>query len=327
MIRIMGRPRTLVAVLAGCLLLAGCGSGPSQVGAAAIINGRTISVDDVQRLIDKAVKEQPAAQQLARQHKLSLVGREVVRQEVLHELTALVAKRENVSVSAAELAAAMRNDPLAEPMTQVGETGNVAPELVSRVRDRAQVLTDLLLQEKIGQKPFSTQTVTVDALSIGGDDAAGAVDAKTARDKAFEKAKLFASAPDVATNEIKQDKQPQLGLKLIASQSQPGAYPVFGAPVNTVLTFQLSPQQLSWVVVVVRARAVGAPAPVDPQQAPGRDQVALFGLRMLQPAFGELNAKISPRYGVWDPVAMGLAENDATTQGLVLPISGTTPKP
>ncbi|WP_370944669.1 hypothetical protein AB5J62_36900 [Amycolatopsis sp. cg5] len=324
----MGRPRALVAVLAGCLLLAGCGSGPSQVGAAAIINGRTISVDDVQRLIDKAVKEQPAAQQLAQQHKLSLVGREIVRQEVLHDLTALVAKRENVSVSAAELAAALQNDPLAEPMASAaGETGNVAPELVSRIRDRAQVLTDLLLQEKIGQKTFSTQAVTIDALTIGGDDAAGSVDAKTARDKAFATAKRFASSPEAAANEIKQDKQPQVGLKLIASQTQPGAYPIFGAPVNSVLTFQLSPQQLSWVVVVVRARTIGAPAPVDPQQAPGRDQVALYGLRVLQSSFAELNAKINPRYGVWDPIAMGLAENEVTKQGELLPISGTAPKP
>lgn len=327
MIRIMGRPRALVAVLAGCLLLAGCGSGPSQVGAAAIMDGRIVSVDDVQRLIDKALKELPAAQQLAQQHKLALLGREIVRQEVLHELTARVAKRENVSVNAAELAALMQNDPMAGPMAQAGEADNVAPEVVSRVRDRAQVLTDMLLQAKIGQKTFSTQTVTVDDVTVGGDDPAGEGDAKAVRDKAFATAKRFASSPDAATNELSQAVQPELGATLSASQLPPSAYPLFGAPVNSVLTFQLSPQKQSWKVVVIRARALGAPAPVDPQQAPGRDEFALFGLRMLQPEFAKLNAKISPRYGVWDPIAMGLAENEASTQGLVLPISGITPKP
>ncbi|HEY3482715.1 MAG TPA: hypothetical protein VGL02_27845, partial [Streptomyces sp.] len=95
----MGRPRALVAVVAGALLLAGCGSGPSQAGAAAIVGDRAVPLDQVQNLIEKAVREQPYAQKLAAEHKLDLLGRAIVGQLVVHELLTQVSGKEGIPVN------------------------------------------------------------------------------------------------------------------------------------------------------------------------------------------------------------------------------------
>ncbi|MDQ3787420.1 MAG: hypothetical protein M3422_09275, partial [Actinomycetota bacterium] len=78
------------AVTALVATLSACGTGPSQVNSAVIIDDHVISVDEVQSLIDKVVKE-PAARPLAQQHKLDLVAREVVSQLVTHQVLSEVA--------------------------------------------------------------------------------------------------------------------------------------------------------------------------------------------------------------------------------------------
>ncbi|KFZ79627.1 hypothetical protein ED92_19800 [Amycolatopsis sp. MJM2582] len=331
--RIMGRRRALVGVLAGSLLLAGCSAGPGQVGAAVIIDGKTVSVDRVQQLIDKAVREHPYGQQLASEHKLDLVGREIVRQEILHDLTERAAQREGVRVDESLVVNALQNDPLAKPMeaNPQNDPALSVQQLVARVRDHRDALVDAALQTQLAMKYLDKLTVTFDFSSVSSTDATGA-DADKLREQAIEKAKKFAASPNAAAELIAQDQQTAdtqagTGQKLPAMQSPATAATVlFGLEPNTVAAFQPTPQQPLWVVVVVRERAADKPVASDQAAQPSAQQLAGVGIRLLQPYLDQVDLKVNPRYGVWDVVGMDLAPNEASKKGIVLPVHGAAPQ-
>ncbi|MEU3620920.1 hypothetical protein BS329_11955 [Amycolatopsis coloradensis] len=331
--RIMGRRRALVGVLAGSLLLAGCNAGPGQVGAAVIVDGESVSVDRVQQLIDKAVREHPYGQQLAKEHKLDLVGREIVRQEILHDLTERAAQREGVQVDESLVVAALQNDPLAKPMEakQQNDPALSVQQLVARVRDHREALVDAALQTQLALKYLDKLTVTFDFSSVSSTDATGS-DADKLREQAIEKARRFAASPNAAAEVIQQDQktsdtQAGTGQKLPAMQSPATAATVlFGLEPNTVAAFQPTPQQPLWVVVVVRERAADKPVASDQPAQPTAQQLAGVGIRLLQPYLDQVDLKVNPRYGVWDVVGMDLAPNEASKKGIVLPVHGATPQ-
>ncbi|WP_410600435.1 hypothetical protein [Amycolatopsis sp. lyj-90] len=331
--RIMGRRRALVGVLAGSLLLAGCNAGPGQVGAAVIVDGKSVSVDRVQQLIDKAVREHPYGQQLAKEHKLDLVGREIVRQEILHDLTERAAQREGVRVDESLVVAALQNDPLAKPMEakQQDDPAISVQQLVARVRDHREALVDAALQTQLAVKYLDKLTVSFDFSSVSSTDATGS-DADKLREQAIEKARKFAASPNAAAELIAQDQktsdtQAGTGQKLPAMQSPATAATVlFGLEPNTVAAFQPTPQQPLWVVVVVRERTADKPVASDQAAQPSAQQLANVGIRLLQPYLDQVGLKVNPRYGVWDVVGMDLAPNEASKKGIVLPVHGATPQ-
>ncbi|MGY6658210.1 hypothetical protein NQK81_31090 [Amycolatopsis roodepoortensis] len=331
--RIMGRRRALVGVLAGSLLLAGCNAGPGQVGAAVIVDGRTVSVDRVQQLIDKAVREHPYGQQLAKEHKLDLVGREIVRQEILHDLTKRAAQREGIGVDESLVVNALQNDPLAKPMeaNPQDDPELSVEQLVARVRDHREALVDAALQTQLAMKYLDKLTVTFDFSSVSSTDATGA-DSDRLREQAIEKARRFAASPNAAAELIAQDQQTSdtqagTGQKLPAMQSPATAATVlFGLEPNTVAAFQPTPQQPLWVVVVMRERTADKPVASDQAARPTPQQLAKVGVRLLQSYLGQVDLKVNPRYGVWDVVEMDLAPNEASKKGIVLPVHGAAPQ-
>jgi hypothetical protein len=335
--RIMGRPRVLFAVLTSCFLLAGCGSGPGQVGAAVIIGDQVVTIDQVQALIDKAVQDQPLARQMGQQHKLDLIGREAVQQLVIHDVLTKVAKREGLVVDDAKISQTLQQNPFGQPLPTDGSvpTEQAVKEIVTRARDNREAISDVFLQQQLALKYLTRISVTFDVSPVSGQNADGS--AVNARDKAIEKAKLFAANPAAATAALQQDEQalamqaaqqgqqpPQnIGIPLVAAES-PGfaATALFGVPAGTVIAFQPSPDDATWLVVVVRARTVGAPVPVAGATQPTPDQLSTIGQRLLQPDISATSLKINPRYGVWDPVALNLAPSEAVTTGIVLPMAG-----
>ncbi|WP_328604375.1 hypothetical protein [Amycolatopsis sp. NBC_00345] len=332
----MGRPRALIAVVAGVFLLAGCGAGPSQVSAAAIIDGKVTSIDQVQDLLDKAVQEQPYAKQLAAQHKLDLVGREIVRQALLHAAVTKAAQKENLSADQDAIGAAMLQDPLAGPLPQsITQNQDAAVmQLVWRVRDHREALTDQYLEQKLAIKYLPTLTVNFDYTTVGApsaDGTASSADPATARTDAIAKARQFAANPKAVTGEIQSGAQGgvegNVGTQVPALSSPQDATTVlFGVPANTVIAFQPNPaSNPTWVVAVVRQRTTGKPVATDQAQQPTPDQLGGIGVRLLQPYVGDVDYRINPRYGVWDAVGMDLAPNANATQGLVLPLPGAAP--
>ncbi|MEV0069798.1 hypothetical protein [Amycolatopsis sp. NPDC050768] len=338
--RIMGRlgskkrSSALVGVVASGLLLAGCGAGPSQVGAAAVIDGQVTTIDQVQGLLDKAVQEQPYAQQLAAQHKLDLVGREIVRQQLLHTVVRKAAQKEGLSTDDAAISAAMsQGDPLAGvlPENLAQDQPAAVTQLVWRVRDHREAITDQYLEQKLAAKYLPTLSVNFDYTSIGAptsDSEAPAIDAATARSQAIAKAQEYAANPNAIQTEIQGGAQGNVGQQAPAlSSPEDAATVLFGVPANTAIAFQPNPTSAPtwWVTAIVRQRATDKPVATDQVQQPTPDQIGAIGVRLLQPYVNDVDYKINPRYGVWDPVGMDLAANANSFQGIVLPVRGSAP--
>lgn len=325
--RIMGRPRVLVAVLAACLLLAGCGSGPSQVRAAFLLGDREVSQDQVQQLIDKAVREQPAAQQLAQQHELDQLGRAIVSQLVVHELVTRAAQREGLVADDTLISQALAQDPLATPVSTTGVDPSQLPsQLAYRVRDHREAITDQVLMRALAQKYFDKMAVTFDYTSVTSDD--GGAEPAGMREKAFAKAEQMAANPAAAAQVIQADtasgRQTSVGERVPAVQAPDlAATVVFGVQPNTVIAFQPSTEQAAWIVAVIRQRDLSTPQSVDQAAEPTASQLVAIGQRLLQPYVDETGLKINPRYGVWDPVAMDVAASAAETTGAVVAVKGS----
>ncbi|EOD66093.1 SurA N-terminal domain-containing protein [Amycolatopsis vancoresmycina] len=346
--RIIGRPRALVGVVAGALLLAGCGSGPSQVGAAAVIGDRSISIDQVQDLITKAVREQPYAQKLAAEHKLDLVGRAVVSQLVLHELITKAAEKQGVTPNYAQIDAQLAKDPLTGPVpADASNETQAVSQVVARTRDHREELTDTFLAQALADKTVPNASVTFDYTSVGlvPDATTGSsVEGPAAKTAAFDLAKQFAADP-AATKRIGADVQYLAALRQRATQmgqsaesippfasvgeavpaaqaSALAAGPLFGSPVGSTVVFPFPNNQGAWFVGVIRQRT---DKPVATEQAPDLDAATktAAGIRQAQPLFDELGVRINKRYGVWDVVAMTVVPNEDAAQGIVLSPGGS----
>ncbi len=163
----------LTALVAG---LTACGSGPSQVNSAVIVDGKSISVDEVQGLLDKVVREQPAAKPLAQQHKLDLVAREAVSQLVLHQLLTKAAARGEASrVEREDVDQAMAQDPFKDKLPTDGSVppDALASQLVYRARDLRDTVTDQVLLAQLADKYFDKLQVTMDYTTVVSDDPGG----------------------------------------------------------------------------------------------------------------------------------------------------------
>lgn len=322
------RPLVLIAVLTALVAgLTGCGSGQSQPNAAVIVDGKSIPVDEVQTLLDKVVREQEAAKPLAQQRKLDLVAREAVSQLVLHELLVKAAREENITVRAQDVDQAIKQDPFSD---ELPADGSVPPEalaqqLVYRARDLRDTITDQILLAQLADKYFDKLQITMDYTAIVSQDQSAKP--SSMRDEAFAKAREWAADPDGVADLIAKDKQAggdaQEGAQFPAVQSAGLAATVmFGAGEGSVVAFEPSPQQALWVVGLIRERDTNAEVDTSeaPQVQPG--EMVAVGKRMLQPYAERSEIEVSPRYGVWDMVAMGVAPNEAETTGLVLAPAG-----
>lgn len=325
--RIMGRPRAVVAVLAGCLVLAGCGSGPSQARAAFLMGNTEVSQDQVQALIDKAVQEQPAARQLAQQHKLDQLGREIVSQLVVHELVNRAAQREGLVADETVVSNTLAQDPLAAPVPTTNVDPSQLPRQIAyRVRDHREAITDQALMQALALKYYDKMSVTFDYTSVVSDD--GGAEPASMREKAFAKAEQMAANPAAAAQVIQADKaageQTSIGERVPAVQAPDlAATVVFGAQPGTVIAFQPSTEQTAWIVAIIRQRDLSTPQSVDQATEPAASQLVAVGQRLLQPYIDEAGLKINPRYGVWDPVAMNVAPSAAETAGAAVSVKGS----
>jgi hypothetical protein len=322
------RNTVLIAVLAALVAgLTACGSGPSQANSAVIVDGQSITVDEVQNLLDKIVREQPAAKPLAQQRKLDLVAREAVSQLIQHELLVKAAREENISVRREDVAQAMAQDPFKEELPADGSVppDALASQLVYRARDLRDTVTDQVLLAQLADKYFDKLQVTMDYTTVVSDNPSAKPESM--REQAEKKAREFAADPDKVADLIAKEQEgggdAQEGAQFPAVQSAAlAATAMFGSEPGTVVAFEPSAEQALWVVGLIRERDTDAT--VDTSQAPqvSATELVAVGLRMLQPYAEQAEIKVSPRYGVWDMAAMGVAPSEGETEGLVLPPTG-----
>lgn len=326
------RPAGLIAVLVALVAtLTACGSGPSQANSAVIIDDMSVSVDEVQALVEKIVQDQPAARPLAQQRKLDIVAREAVSQLILHELVTKAARDEDITANPEDVTAALEQNPFAQELPTDGSVppDALATQLVYRARDARETVTDQLLMAQLASKYYQRLVVTMDYTVVSGDQS-GEADPESMREQAEAKAREFAANPDGIADLVaeaqEQSIDAQEGAEFPALQSpELAATVMFGAAEGSVVAFEPSAGQALWVVGIIRDRDTNAsPQVAEPPQVSPEALIAV-GERLLQPYAEETAIEVSPRYGVWDPTAMGVAPSEDETVGLVLPPATASP--
>lgn len=315
------------ALLVAGVLLAGCGTGPSRVGAAAIVgDDHRITVSEVQdRSAYVLDREGPQAKaQLVRDGQLPMLSRQIVTEEVLHHLATVAAQREGITVDEAELNRAIqeRGGP-----AEI-EAGTVFDPESSRERVRDSLISAELGRRALRDLAVSFHMITeanrADALRRVEQLAGG--DARQARQVIGEEAVRRQASPD----QLAAVDQTLTGADLVGADGQQGsllqflaASPLVGVDAGTVVAWRpLQAQQaVPWLIMVVTEQDAEGAAPADPSRV-DEELLTSIGRRQLTSLADELGVEISPRYGLWDLAAMAVAPNENETEGFIVPLNG-----
>jgi hypothetical protein len=302
------------AVTALVATLSACGTGPSQVNSAVILDDRVISVDEVQGLVDKVVRE-PAAKGLAQQHKLDLVAREAVTQLVTHRLLTEVAREENLRVDPKELADFKEQNPIDQELPTDGSAPaeQLIPLLVYRARGFDAFANDYLLLGQLAKEYLGRVNVKANVASFPLED--------------FDAAKALAEK--VAAN-------PDDGAKLIEGASsetgqsqldiETGANELalqLKAPDDSVFVMNQPASQQSagsyFVVQVLSTEVASEPsAEMDLSQV-DQGTLAQVGKFLLRDKLLDSGISVSPRFGVWNSFEMKvLPKSESDVAGMLL---------
>jgi hypothetical protein len=317
-----------VTALAACAtLLTGCGSGPSQAGAAAIVGSESVSLTETQQAIDEALGQPKLVEHatpsvissLAAQEKdsakyqnltveqqrditRSLFGRIILTRQIQHLLITQAARRENLSVSPAQVNAALAR--------QAREVGAIA--LAFDPASVREAMEDRLLTQALGAKYVDRLTITADVMSVNG------------RANAMKVAHLLAQGGATAVNTVRAAGQNgSAGVQMRAAVVAPtGSIFLFGTPVNQVVAAYTGGDSYTVWRITDRRTTPAPPGSVSIATVLGSDALYAVGTQLLQPIAEELGVRVNPRYGVWDaPNVMVLGADQQTS--LVLPVDQT----
>ena len=320
-------PARLVAALTvSVMALTACSTGPGQHNTAVIVDGHAISVDEVQGILSKIVRDQPAAKPLAKEHKLDLVSREIVSQLVVHELVTKAAKREGLRVDPEQLNKEVAKDPLAQ---EIPTDGSVPPEalasqLVYRGRDLRDYVSDQLLLTKLADKYFGKLITDYRLVPVEKADEAAALAERVAADPRSAPAEFTKAAgpnagqPDPQTGQVSDPAQPNQATGADAF--------LLSAPDNSVLVLPAGQGEQGgggFQVVQVLSHEVSD----TPQQAGDIDpsQLPTLGRFLLRSYAFDGELTLNPRYGVWNALMMNVVPKaEAEVSGMVL-TPGSTP--
>ncbi|MGH3694140.1 MAG: hypothetical protein ACRDRX_09195 [Pseudonocardiaceae bacterium] len=323
-LRVLGAVRRRAAVgLAGAfaagVLVGGCGvgapsgldqpSGFDQLRAAAFVDGTVIPLSQVHdQLMAVLAKEgQQARAQLAADHQLDDLARRLVTVQIRHQLLDIAARRSGLIVDQAQVNRVIIEAGGAE----VASKGTIFD--VDSYRERVQ---DKQLMAALGRAALRNSAVTVDYTT--------ATTRTAAKQRVEELAQAGSKrARQLIDADVRAGKDAELGKRIVAADDPIFATtPAFGVAEGTVVAFQLDDTK-PWVIMVVKNRANrGAEAS---EYAPQLDQIQpvvleAIGLRQLARVGDEVGVRLSPRYGVWDPVNLQVVSDENETGGFVAPL-------
>lgn len=296
------RPVRVLALLFAALLLAGCGSVVDKIGSAAIVGNTRIPDSAVQSWFNAVLQKEPDLRsQLQQQGQTSALGRQVASLEVQQELLRQAAIAEHLPVDerAVQAMISQMGGPQAATAGKIYTPQNVADEA------RAQ-----LIATELGQKYMNRLSVTFDYTQAANRQEAEVKANRMAQGVQQTEAVIAADSangvPAATNQQLRAADNPQIAA----------ATPLFGAPQGTVLAFQTDQQSGQWIVVRLLSRradlTAAKPAQADPQTLQG------LGLQLLGLTADRVGVQLSPRYGVWDPIALGAAPNAGQTLGIRL---------
>lgn len=302
------------AVTALVASLSACGTGPNQVNSAAIVGDRVISVDQVQSIVDKVVKE-PAARSLAQQHKLDLVAREALGQLLVHDLLADAAREEGLSVDQDQLEELREQSPFDQKLSADSDmpTEQLVPELVYRARGFDAYASDQMLLDALAKKHLGRESVRFNGVIVQ--------DVGEAR----ELAEKIATRPEDSASLIRATAKSQDEMVTDADTGANDNGVLLFAPKNSVFVLPSGQGATGGggfqVLHVLSTKTTSSASPeADLSQVPPQ-QMAAIGRYSLRRYAIESGIKISPRYGVWNAAMLKIVpKSEADVSGfLVLP--------
>jgi hypothetical protein len=284
----------VVALLVGGAALAGCGTGPAQIGSAAIVGSQSVPLSQVQSTLDAALRE-PEVQNLmtAQGATPADVARFLVSREVQHLLLTEQAARDGITVGDAQVLAE-----LAKPSTRASLAGKLAFDPQSA----RMTVRDQLIAEALASRYLDGLAVTVDLVkATSRADALAA--ARQLADGPAQLAALQAARPGNAVihQQLRAALQPELATQFL-----------FGTPAGQTVLVQTGESPEEWLVVRIDQRSTGGPAmgglaaaPLDRLDADTKDSI---GRRFTQPLAERIGVRINPRYGQWDMLSLSVVE-------------------
>ncbi|GEL20279.1 hypothetical protein PA7_41160 [Pseudonocardia asaccharolytica DSM 44247 = NBRC 16224] len=280
-------------------VISGCGSGPNQVGSAAIIGSDTVSLSQVQSRLDAALANPDVVSQLAaRGVGTDDIARDVVTRAVMHDLLERTAATEGLTVTDAQID------------QELAAAGGMDVLLRSSLYDRdslRQRFRDQLLAIELAKRYVDRLTVVVDIVG-----AASRADAEA-------KARAIAAGGSAADAAFRVNAQRGLPFRA-ASDPGTASMVLFGTPARQIVVFQPAPSQSGWLVLKVVDRKTDA-APAGPSAVSQIDEATLaaIGERLVQPLSQELGVRVNPRYGVWDPIRMRVVAAGQEAGSIITP--------
>ncbi len=309
--------KLLVTGALGALLLTGCASGPGQAGSAAIVNGNAISLDTVQAELNNYLAHQPPASGGSQQQSPAQEARLIVSYAVMDQIDNAAIAKYRLNVPAQAVSA--YTDQLGGVDRLVQGSGFTTPEVQTILRDR-------VVQMTYASRYLAKFQVTFDSVTVADQKTATALAKKLGADPANAHATLQAAAGanngqaefgtkltggQILGQQMQIDQQAQQGGGASASST---VLPLLAAKSNSVLSFPFAQGQ--WVVLLVHDANTDATPSSSDSEALGQasaDDLYQAGTYLLSPLAQDLGIKISPRYGVWDPVGMEVVSS--TDQG------------
>jgi hypothetical protein len=332
---IQGRAKFVAVLAAAAALVAGCGSGQGQVNTAAMIDGRTISVDDLQSRVDKVLRDNKFAQQLQQQRKLDLLSRGILTREVSYELLTKAAERERLTID---------ENAVTERIAQRGAQEQPPAEALEanlvRATDAAfdprEVARNEMVAAELARNYLTRLSATFTGAELQGTDA---------KRDAQDLAKKLAADPGDAKNIVGQLERgiPEYKLNLINGVlvAQQVGYELATSPMmstqpGNVVAFSLAGHIVqdtgggsnSWFVGLINQRSLNDTLSDQEQQAiesVPAELLTKMGQRLASQYIGEIKVEISPRYGVWDQVGNAVAPRAEEITGYQYPVRVAKP--
>jgi len=291
------------------LLIGGCGFGSSQLGAAAFVDGTEIPLEQVHgQLMTVLAKEGPQVRaQLEAAHQLDDLSRKIVTVRIRHQLLEIAARRAGLTVDQFRVNRLIK---------EVGGAEAASKGTIFDANSYRQRAKDKLLMAALGRAVLRNSAVTVDYTTA---------DTRTAAKQRVEELSQAGStrARQSIDADVRAGKDAELG-KRIAAADDPifATTPAFGVAEGTVVAFQLEDTK-PWVIMVVKNRTNRGAQPSE--HALPIDQIdpavlEAIGLRQLAQVGEELGVRLSPRYGVWDPISLQVVSDENETGGFVAPL-------
>ena len=306
----------IVVALAGGLL-SGCAAGPSQVGAAAIVGDTAISLESVQSWFDRVVADRDRKERARASGQLDDIGRRIVTEAVRHQLLLQAAERERLRINEEQVTDLLEElGGPAQAVEQLASTPGTEWLLYdeSTIRERVR---DQLIALELGRKFYDSTEIRFDATQADS------------RATALEKANRIAEAPDrigdIVQADLNSGRQAFADQELAVSTdpSTAAQSPLFAVPADTVMVYPAGAQG-GWWVIFIGERDTDAPRNSSPQavEASSVDQSLMsgIGMRMLAPLMHDVEVKLNPRYGVWEPVSLETAQTDGEQLVTTVPV-------